>query len=127
MSTVDSKDKMTDDTDFEQKLGILIKEDINKLKKVKNKKEELEKIYENYHKDDIKIENWDEAIQVNNQNIERLRREISQIEDEIHSEHDALESLLERKKEIEKIEDERERKHELNKINKEIEESNKKI
>ena len=127
MSTVDSKDKMTDDTDFEQKLGILIKEDINKLKKVKNKKEELEKIYENYHKDDIKIENWDEAIQVNNQNIERLRREISQIEDEIHSENDALESLLERKKEIEKIEDERERKHELNKINKEIEESNKKI
>lgn len=127
MSTVDSKDKMTDDTDFEQKLGILIKEDINKLKKVKNKKEELEKIYENYHKDDIKIENWDEAIQVNNQNIERLRREISQIEDRIHSENDVLESLLERKKEIEKIEDERERKHELNKINKEIEESNKKI
>lgn len=127
MSTVDSKDKMTDDTDFEQKLGILIKEDINKLKKVKNKKEELEKIYENYHKDDIKIENWNKAIQVNNQNIERLRREISQIEDRIHSENDALESLLERKKEIEKIEDERERKHELNKINKEIEESNKKI
>ena len=127
MSTVDSKDKMTDDTDFEQKLGILIKEDINKLKKVKNKIEELEKIYENYHKDDIKIENWDEAIQVNNQNIERLRREISQIEDRIHSEHDALEYLLERKKEIEKIEDERERKQELNKINKEIEESNKKI
>lgn len=127
MSTVDSKDKMTDDTDFEQKLGILIKEDINKLKKVKNKKEELEKIYENYHKDDIKIENWNKAIQVNNQNIERLRREISQIEDRIHSENDALESLLERKKEIEKNEDERERKHELNKINKEIEESNKKI
>lgn len=127
MSTVDSKDKMTDDTDFEQKLGILIKEDINKLKKVKNKKEELEKIYENYHKDDTKIENLKEAIQVNNQNIARLRREISQIEDEIHSENDALESLLERKKEIEKIEDERERKHELNKINKEIEESNKKI
>ena len=127
MSTVDSKDKMTDDTDFEQKLGILIVEDIKKLKKVKNKKEELEKIYENYHKDDIKIENWDEAIQVNNQNIERLRREISQIEDRIHSENDVLESLLERKKEIEKIEDERERKHELNKINKEIEESNKKI
>lgn len=127
MSTVDSKDKMIDDTDFEQKLGVLIKEDINKLKKVKNKKEELEKIYENYHKDDTKIENWDEAIQVNNQNIERLRREITQTEDEIHSENDALESLLERKKEIEKIEDERERKHELNKINKEIEESNKKI
>lgn len=127
MSTVDSKDKMTDDTDFEQKLGILIKEDINKLKKVKNKKEELEKIYKNYHKDDSKIENWNEAIQVNNQNIERLRREISQIEDRIHSEHDALEYLLERKKEIEKIEDERKRKHELNKINKEIEESNRKI
>lgn len=127
MSTVDSKDKMTDDTDFEQKLGILIKEDINKLKKVKNKKEELEKIYENYHKDDIKIENWNKAIQVNNQNIERLRREISQIEDRIHSENDALVSLLERKKEIEKNEDERERKHELNKINKEIEESNRKI
>ena len=68
-----------------------------------------------------------EAIQVNNQNIERLRREISQIEDRIHSEHDALEYLLERKKEIEKIEDERKRKHELNKINKEIETSNKKI
>lgn len=127
MSTVDSKDKMTDDTDFEQKLGILIVEDIKKLKKVKNKKEELEKIYENYHKDDTKIENLKEAIQVNNQNIERLRREISQIEDRIHSENDVLESLLERKKEIEKIEDERERKHELNKINKEIEESNKKI
>ena len=127
MSTVDSKDKMTDDTDFEQKLGVLIKEEINKLKKVKNKKEDLEKIYENYHKDDIKIENWNKAIQVNNQNIERLRREISQIEDEIHSENDALESLLERKKEIEKKEDERERKHELNKINKEIEESNRKI
>lgn len=127
MSTVDSKDKMTDDTDFEQKLGILIKEDIIKLKKVKNKKEELEKIYENYHKDDIKIENLNEAIQVNNQNIERLRREISQIEDRIHSENDVLEYLLERKKEIEKKEDERERKHELNKINKEIEESNRKI
>lgn len=127
MSTVDSKDKMTDDTDFEQKLGGLIKEDINKLKKVKNKKEELEKIYENYHKDDSKLENWDEAIQVNNQNIERLRREISQTEDKIHNENDVLESLLERKKEIEKIEDERERKHELNKINKEIEKSNRKI
>ena len=127
MSTVDSKDKMTDDADFEQKLGVLIKEDINKLKKVKNKKEEIEKIYENYHKDDSKLENWNEAIQVNNQNIERLRREISQTEDEIHSENDALEFLLERKKEIEKFEDERKRKHELNKINKEIEESNKKI
>mgnify|MGYP000103738145 CR=1 FL=1 len=127
MSTVDSKDKMADDADFEQKLGVLIKEDINKLKKVKNKKEELEKIYENYHKDDSKIENWDEAIQVNNQNIERLRREISQIEDRIHSENDALESLLERKKKIEKLEDEKERKHKLNKINKEIEESNRKI
>ena len=127
MSTVDSKDKMTDDTDFEQKLGVLIREDIIKLKKVKNKKEELEKIYENYHKDDIKIENWNKAIQVNNQNIERLRREISQIEDRIHSENDVLEYLLERKKEIEKKEDERERKHELNKINKEIEELNRKI
>ena len=127
MATVESNDKMTGDKDFEEKLGVLIREDIIKLKKVKNKKEELEKIYENYHKDDIKIENWNEAIQVNNQNIERLRREISQIEDRIHSENDVLEYLLERKKEIEKKEDERERKHELNKINKEIEELNRKI
>lgn len=127
ISKVDSKDKMTDDADFEQKLGVLIKEDINKLKKVKNKKEELEQIYENYHKDDSKLENLNEAIQVNDQNIERLRREISQTEDEIHSENEALELLLERKKEKEKIKDERERKHELNKINKEIEKSNKKI
>ena len=127
MPTVDFKTKMTNDDEFEQKLGVLIKEDINKLKKVKNKKEELEKIYENYHKDDTKIENLKEAIKVNNQNIESLKNEISKIEDGLYSENLALEYPLEGKKEIEEIADKREKKHKLNEINKKIKKSEKKI
>ena len=127
MSTVDSKDKMTDDDEFEQKLGILIEEDIKKLKKVKNKKEEFEKIYENCHKDDTKIENLEGAILVNGENITTLKTEIKQIEDELYGENLALESLKNEKKKIEEIADEREKKHKLNKINKEIEKSEKKI
>ena len=150
ISTVDSKKKMTDDEDFEKKLGVLIKEDINKLKKVKNKKEELEKIYENYHKDDTKIENLKEAIQVNDKNITKLEIEIKQIEDELYGENLALESLNKEKKKreetIQKLEREisqmdtslveekrkKEReikteKHEIDKIDKKIDISNKKI
>ena len=127
ISTVDSKDIMTDDAVFEQKLGGLIKEDIKKLKKVKNKKEEFEKIYENYHKDDTKRENLEVAILVNGENITTLKTEIKQIEDELYGENLALESLKNEKEKIEKIKDEREKKHKLNKINKEIEKSEKKI
>lgn len=150
MSTVDSKDKMTDDDNFYQKLGILIEEDIKKLKKVKNKKEELEKIYENYHKDNIKIENLKKAIQVNGENIAKLEREIKQIEHELYGENLALESLNKEKKKreetIQKLEEEisqmdtspveekrkKEReikteKHEIDKIDKKIDISNKKI
>ena len=68
-----------------------------------------------------------EAILVNGVNIAQLEIEISQIEDRIYSENDALEYLLERKKEIEKIADEREKKHQLNEINTKIEDSNTKI
>ena len=42
ISTVESKYKMTDDDDFYQKLGILIKEGIEKFKKVQDKRVELE-------------------------------------------------------------------------------------
>lgn len=129
MSTVDSKDKMADDADFEQKLGVLIKEDINKLKKVKNKKEELEKIYENYHKDDSKIENWNEAIQVNNQNIQNLTNEITQLQNQIKNEEEAKAALKEKKETIKKdtsLEPD-EKEHKMNKIQKEIDASEKKI
>ena len=127
ISTVDSKDIMTDDNEFKQKLGILIEEDIKKLKKVKNKKEEFEKIYENYHKDDTKRENLEVAILVNGENITTLKTEIKQIEDKLYGENLALESLKNEKKKIEEIADEREKKHKLNKINKEIEKSEKNI
>ena len=119
---------MTGDSDFEEKLGVLIREDIIKLKKVKNKKEELEKIYKNYHKDDSKIENWNEAIRINTDNISRLDIEMKQIQVDIDNEDNVLKLLEKTKKdEIEPIEDERERKDKLNKINKQIEESIKKI
>lgn len=128
ISTVESNDKMTGDSDFEEKLGVLIREDIIKLKKVKNKKEELEKIYKNYHKDDSKIENWNEAIRINTDNISRLDIEMKQIQVDIDNEDNVLKLLEKTKKdEIEPIEDERERKDKLNKINKQIEESIKKI
>ena len=129
MSTVDSKDKMTDDTDFEQKLGILIKEDINKLKEVKDSKKSFEKIYETYHKDDSKIEELNKAIQINNQNIENLINEITQLQNQIKNEEEAKASLKEKKETIKKdtsLEPD-EKEHEMNKIQKEIDASEKKI
>lgn len=129
MSTVDSKDKMTDDTDFEQKLGILIKEDINKLKDVKDTKKSFEKFYETYHKDDSKIEELNKAIQINNQNIENLTNEITQLQNQIKNEEEAKASLKEKKETIKKdtsLESD-EKEHEMNKIQKEIDASEKKI
>lgn len=56
ISAVESKYKMTDDDDFYQKLGILIKEGIEKLKKVQDKRVELEwgKDWQNYLTIEIK-------------------------------------------------------------------------
>lgn len=129
MSTVDSKDKMLNDADFEKKLGVLIKEDINKLKDVKDTKKSLEKFYETYHKDDSKIEELNKAIQINNQNIENLTNEITQLQNQIKNEEEAKASLKEKKETIKKdtsLEPD-EKEHEMNKIQKEINASEKKI
>lgn len=129
MSTVDSKDKMLNDADFEKKLGVLIKEDINKLKDVKDTKKSFEKIYENYHKDDTKTEKWNKAIQVNEQNIQNLTNEITQLQNQIKNEEEAKASLEEKKETIKKdtsLEPD-EKEHEMNKIQKEIDASEKKI
>ena len=129
MSTVDSKDKMLNDADFEKKLGVLIKEDINKHKVVKDSKKSFEKIYETYHKDDSKIEELNKAIQINNQNIENLINEITQLQNQIKNEEEAKASLKEKKETIKKdtsLEPD-EKEHEMNKIQKEIDASEKKI
>lgn len=129
MSTVDSKDKMLNDADFEKKLGVLIKEDINKLKEVKDSKKSFEKFYETYHKDDSKIEELNKAIQINNQNIENLTNEITQLQNQIKNEEEAKASLKEKKETIKKdtsLEPD-EKEHEMNKIQKEIDASEKKI
>lgn len=129
MSTVDSKDKMLNDADFEKKLGVLIKEDINKLKDVKDTKKSFEKIYETYHKDDSKIEELNKAIQINNQNIENLTNEITQLQNQIKNEEEAKAALEEKKETIKKdtsLEPD-EKEHEMNKIQKEINASEKKI
>lgn len=129
MSTVDSKDKMLNDADFEKKLGVLIKEDINKLKEVKDTKKSFEKFYETYHKDVSKIEELNKAIQINNQNIENLTNEITQLQNQIKNEEEAKASLKEKKETIKKdtsLESD-EKEHEMNKIQKEIDASEKKI
>lgn len=129
MSTVDSKDKMLNDADFEKKLGVLIKEDINKLKDVKDTKKSFEKFYETYHKYDSKIEELNEAIQVNNQNIQNLTNEITQLQNQIKNEEETKAALEEKKETIKKdtsLEPD-EKENEMNKIQKEIDASEKKI
>lgn len=59
--------------------------------------------YETYHKDDSKIEELNEAIQVNNQNIQNLTNEITQLQNQIKNEEEAKAALEEKKRQLKRI------------------------